>query len=577
MAPDWLKVSIGQCSDRGRKPENQDFYGVLVPEPPLLATKGIAIALADGISTSKVAAVAAECAVKAFLDDYYCTSATWSVKTAATRVINATNAWLHVQTRHGHREHDPDRGHVCTFDALVLHSTTAHIFHIGDARIHRLAGPTLEQLTEDHRVVASAEQSYLGRALGVNHDVEIDYHTHPIAPGDVFILTTDGVHAHLDPPAIARAIHAHAADLDAAAAQVVAQAQAAGSPDNLTVQIIRVEQTPAALASEAQDQARGLKLPPALSPGMVLDGYRIVRPLHASHRSHVHLAVDTETGALAALKTPSTDLSGDAAHLRRMMMEEWVARRLDSPHVLRAPPILRARQFLYVVTEYIEGPTLAQWMRDHPRPDLETVRGIIEQVALGLRAFHRKDMLHQDLRPENIIIDKTGTARIIDFGSVRVGGVSDSLLHVDAGAMLGTLQYAAPEYFIGEPGTRRSDRFSLGVIAYHMLTGALPYGADIAKARTRRAQRRLVYRPACLANDDLPSWVDGALQKAVRIDPADRYDALSEFLTDLRHPNDAFVTGNRGLLQRDPLRFWKLATLLLAVIALALLYRLASA
>src|SRR5207253_1735025 len=103
-------------------------------------------------------------------------------------------------------------------------------------------------------------------------------------------------------------------------------------------------------------------------------------------------------------------------------------------------------------------------MVDNPKPDLETVRGIVEQIAKGLRAFHRKEMLHQDVRPDNIMIDRTGTAKIIDFGSTKITGVAEiepSATHSD---MLGTLQYTAPEYFQGESGTPRSDLFSLGVI-----------------------------------------------------------------------------------------------------------------
>src|SRR5512140_1660946 len=162
-----LKISVGQHSDKGRKPINQDFHGVLVPDEPLLSLKGIAVVLADGISSSNVSQIASESAVKSFLTDYYCTSETWSVKTSAQRVIAATNSWLHSQTRQSQYLYDKDRGYVCTLSAMVIKSTTAHIFHIGDSRIYRLAGNALEQLTEDHRVVVSSEQSYLGRALGV--------------------------------------------------------------------------------------------------------------------------------------------------------------------------------------------------------------------------------------------------------------------------------------------------------------------------------------------------------------------------------------------------------------------------
>ena len=173
--PRELKISVGQYSDKGRKETNQDFHGVLIPAEPLLSLKGIAIVLADGISSSNVSRIAAESAVKGFLTDYYCTSESWSVRTSAQRVLEATNSWLHSQTRRSQYSYERDRGYVCTLSAIVLKSTTAHLFHVGDCRIYRLSGNSLEQLTNDHRVIISSEQSYLGRALGVNPQIEIDY------------------------------------------------------------------------------------------------------------------------------------------------------------------------------------------------------------------------------------------------------------------------------------------------------------------------------------------------------------------------------------------------------------------
>ena len=90
-----LQISTGQHSDKGRKPTNQDFHGILVPTEPLLSSKGIAVVLADGISSSSVSHIASESAVKSFLSDYYCTSESWSVKTSARRVLAATNSWLY--------------------------------------------------------------------------------------------------------------------------------------------------------------------------------------------------------------------------------------------------------------------------------------------------------------------------------------------------------------------------------------------------------------------------------------------------------------------------------------------------
>jgi len=255
-----------------------------------------------------------------------------------------------------------------------------------------------------------------------------------------------------------------------------------------------------------------------------------------------------ETQALVALKTPATDVHGDRDHLERFLMEEWIARRLNSPHVLKPVPRTRERRFLHVAMEYIEGQTLAQWMTDNPRPGLEKVRGIVEQIARGLQAFHRMEMLHQDLRPQNVMIDGTGTVKIIDFGSVSVAGMDEN-----ASRVLGTFQYTAPEYFVGDAGTERSDLYSLGVIAYQMLSGRLPYGAEAAQVRTRKAQRALRYKPL---PDDIPAWVDAALRKAVHPDPLQRYEVLSEFVHDLRHPNAALLRPT-PLAERNPTLFWK--------------------
>ena len=234
----------------------------------------------------------------------------------------------------------------------------------------------------------------------------------------------------------------------------------------------------------------------------------------------------------------------------------------------------RTRNFAYLVTEYIEGQTLAQWMLDHPRADVETVRQLVEQVATGLQAFHRQEMLHQDLRPENVMIDRDGTAKIIDFGSARVAGIDELPGAVEPPALLAAVQYAAPEFFLGEPGSRQSDVFSLGVIAYQMLSGRLPYGARMPQARTRAAQRRLTYQSVLDDAREIPAWIDAALRKAVHPEPGKRYEELSELVYDLRHPNNDFLTETRPpLLERDPVAFWKGVSLLLAVVIVILLWR----
>ncbi|MCG2634600.1 MAG: bifunctional protein-serine/threonine kinase/phosphatase [Gammaproteobacteria bacterium] len=569
-----LTVSTGQYSDRGRKQINQDFHGIHIPQEPLLTSKGVAIALADGISSSDVSQIASKTAVTGFLADYYCTSDAWSVRKSAQRVLVASNSWLHAQTQRSQHRYDKDRGYVCTLSALIIKSTTAHLFHVGDSRIYRVSGKTLEQLTEDHRFWVSQQESHLSRALGIHSQLELDYQSLQVEAGDIFFLATDGVYEFASPEFITQTIEQHRNDLDQAARAIADEAYRQGSGDNLTAQVVRVNELPSQDVNQIYNQLTTLPFPPILEARAIFDGYKIVRQVHASSRSHVYLALDEESNTQVILKTPSIDLRDDPAYLERFLMEEWIARRLNSPYILKPCQQTRKRNYLYIATEFVDGQTLAQWMIDNPTPDLETVREIVTQIAKGLTAFHRQEMLHQDLRPNNIMIDSTGTVKIIDFGATRVAGLLEIASPIERNNLLGTAQYSAPEYFLGEAGSTRSDLFSLGVITYQMLTGRLPYGTRVSQARTRSAQNALRYRSALHDEREIPAWIDQVIRKAVHPNPHRRYEELSEFVFDLRQPNREFLNRTRPpLMERNPLLFWKALCLILAMVIVLLLAR----
>ena len=554
-----LTVSIGGATNKGRKKINQDFLGSIIPKEPMLSSKGIVLAMADGISSSNVSQIASETAISSFLEDYYCTSDSWSVKNSAQKVIKSINSWLYSQTRNSPYRFDKDKGYVCTFSALILKSNTAHLFHSGDTRIYRLSGQQLEQLTEDHRRVVSVDVSYLTRALGINQTFDIDYQSQLLEQGDIYIIATDGVYDFLSNAQIANSIN-NAQSLDNAADAIISQALALGSDDNLSVQIVRIDNVPSYQLDEVH-QLTLLPLPPRLSPRMQFDGYEIIREIYISSRSHVFLARDNDTQQTLVIKTPSTELRTDKQYLERFMLEEWIAKRINNPHVVKAILPKRKRHYLYLVTEFIDGISLNQWMIDHPKPSLEQVRNIIEQTAKGLQAFHRQDMIHQDLRPANIMIDNTKTVKIIDFGSTFIAGVTDA---DNEEIMRGTIRYSAPEYFLGHLGTQASDLYSLGVITYQMLSGKFPYGREIAQANSVSAQRKLNYKSMINDNTELPLWIDDTLERALKIAPLKRYSVLSEFIHDLRQPNKLFLAKTKPpLMQRDPVMFWQWVSLIL--------------
>jgi len=565
-----VRISVGQFSDRGKKERNQDFYGVQMASGRQLQNKGVAAVIADGVSTSERGQEAACACVAGFLADYFSTPESWSVQKSVKQLLTALNAWLYAQ---GHSYREASRGLLSTLSALILKSTTAHVFHAGDSRIYRLRAGRIEPLMVDHKTWLAADRCYLSRALGADTTLEIDYRRLPLEVSDVFVFTTDGVHEFVADRDVARIVGSQPVNLDKAAEIICQAALANGSNDNVTCQILRIDELPAQQADEVYQQLTELPFPPALEPGMVLEGYRIVRELQSSRRTQLYLAEDLMSGLKVALKTPSVSFEDEPAYIEQFIQEEWVGRRLENPHVMKILAPRQPRRFLYSVAEYIDGRTLRQWLNDHSRSDLETARRIIEQIGKGLQAFHRLEMTHRDLKPENILIDANGTVKIIDFGSTRVAGIAEIAAPFARSNVLGTRNYLAPEHLLGEPGDQRSDLYALGVIAYEMLSGALPYGGVPERWQEGQRLPTLCYAPAANHRRDIPMWIDGALRKAVHPDPAQRYAELSEFLFDLRHPNRALSRpGSPPLLERHPVFFWKMIAGLLLLANLILLY-----
>lgn len=558
-----LSVSLGQASSHGPKDRNDDFFGALLPEGADRSIKGCAFALADGVSTSNVSREAAETCVKSFFNDYMAAPDSWTAKTAGAKVISAINAWLHAQTCHA-GEYDVDRGYTCTLTALILKGHTGHIFHVGDCRIWRVAGEALESLTTDHHARLDDNKTALSRAMGASHSVEVDYKTERLRVGDIFLMTTDGLHDVWDANRVAQAV-SQAVDLDVCAQKIVDEATTRAT-DNLTLQIIRIENLPPQNIATFDSHTAHLPWPKDFVPGDTIDGLTILRELHCTHRSHIYLAKHGDTRF--ALKVPATETREDDIALQRFVTEEWIARRINNPHVVSAPNTHHDRSAFYTLSTFLDGQTLRQWMTDTPDPTLQQVRDIVGQIIKGLRGFHRREMLHQDLRPENIMINADGHVTLIDFGSAYVSGVQETAPQRRQD-ILGTVQYAAPEYFAGESISWKADMFSLAVITYEMMTGRLPYGNDVAKVRSPKDRRSLRYRKT---GDGIPRWLDHCLHHALHPDPTKRPDALSEFEANLARPSIEYQRKGRApLMERNPVQFWQAISAVLAAVVILLL------
>jgi serine/threonine protein kinase len=277
------------------------------------------------------------------------------------------------------------------------------------------------------------------------------------------------------------------------------------------------------------------------------------------------------------MKTPSPNFEDDDAYIERFIMESWIGARLDCPNVARVIEQQRARSCLYYISEFVPGVPLSIWEEQNHLPQVQVVREISQQIITGLRAFHRKEILHQDLKPDNVMIDQHGRIKIVDFGSCRVAGFEEICGPIERDLILGTIDYSAPEYQLRLPAGTWSDLFSLGCILYFLLTGEHPYGPAFSKCRKLPDFDKLKYRPSYHFNPDIPVWVDGALENAVKVNPEDRYEAHSKFMADLTQPNPEFVERNRiPLMERNPLIFWKTLCGILAGIIVVLLLVLAN-
>lgn len=562
-----LKVSIGQYSTAGVKQQNQDFHGVYLPERHVLKQKGIACVIADGIGSSNVSHLAAETAVGSFLSDYYSTSDAWSTQTSAERVIRATNSWLYAQTQQSQGRFDKDRGYVCTLSALILKQQQAHVFHVGDSRIYRIRDHEIELLTHDHRVWLSSKEHYLSRALGADYRIEIDYRNIELKEKDIFLLMTDGVYEFVTDQQLLD-LTLIDADLNQLAKGLVEKALEQGSDDNLSFQVIRVEQLPELNQFHIQQD---YVFPQQLSKGEVFEGYVIDKILHQNHRSCLYLAYDTQQQPLV-IKTLGVDLQQDKYAVEQFQLEDWISKRLKHDNLMQCYPHNTEKKYLFQCYEYLQGETLAQWLHRQEKPlNLDEILPILQQTALALNAMHRLEMLHQDIRPKNIIVLNTESAmkiKLIDYGSTAVRGLVE-INPKNANRPLGTLAFMAPEYFIDHSPSVHSDQFSLAVMAYYLLTKQLPYGTDLARCNSLKQLKKVQYYSIRKYRPDLPIWLDKILGQALSIEPTHRFEALSELIHNLMHPSKELLNSKPpAIIERDPLRFWQISCTVLGLLFL---------
>lgn len=555
-----LKIRIASHTTAGIKSINEDAAACELPADEfLLASKGVMALVADGVSSAEAGKEASETAVSRFIEEYYNTPDTWSVARAGEKILSTLNLRLY---RKSHEFVTSTKGYLCTFSAVIVKSRTAHFFHVGDSRIflfrRSAEGPTLKQLTRDHAVMMGGDKPTLTRALGMDNRLNIDYGTAALKPGDMLLVTSDGVHDFLSEDAIVTALISGQKP-QVLVASLCARAEAAGSDDNISASLLIVDSLPEESLEDYHAKLTRLPFPPDLEPGEKLDGHRIDRVLFASARSQLYQVTDEVTGASYVMKTPSRNYEDDASYIDRFIQEEWIGKRIHSERVVKVVSAGRQKNFLYYLMEFVPGIGLDKWIAEHTPPSPKRAFALIKDIAEGLRAFHDNETVHQDLRPANIIVTPDERAVIVDFGSVYVAGVAEQQRPIVHDAALGTASYSDPLYIMGSNPGVQGDVYALATITYEMFTGHLPYGTQIEECRTAFDYSRLRYRDAAMFNPVVPIWFDAALKKGVAFELSERYRTVDELILDLQSPNPLFLQDEPVTASdASSLAFWKI-------------------
>ena len=558
-----VKASVGFASETGPRQRNEDFagavFGLELPEP----RRDVVAAIADGIGGAKGGRVAAETAVRGFLDGFCDLPETMEVRRAAARVLNALNGWIYSQ---GQRDAKL-AGMGCTFTALVLRGRVAHVLHVGDTRAYRLGGDRFTSLTIDHvREGGTGRSSILNRALGVETEVRLDYAAQPMARHDRFVLCSDGVHGILTAETIADILRERSASEDTARA-LVAAALRSGSTDNCTALVLDVVEVPTAESADIGAAIMQLPLIPVPVAGETIDGFVLKVLVSDGRYARLFGAVDEVEGGEVVLKFPKPQVASMATYRAAFVREAWVGARVHSPWVGRTIELPPGRQTcLYTVMPLYPGELLATRLARSPSVGLEEGRNIAIKLARGAAALHRAGIIHRDIKPDNVILEGDESLKLIDLGVVRVPGLED----FPPEDIPGTLGYMAPEMLAGEPGNEATDIYALGVTMFRAFTSEFPYGNPDATSPPHRN------RPTALSalRPDLPAWLQAALGRAIAIDPTERFRDMLEFAVEMETgPARAplAVRKPRTLYERSPLLFWQG---LAALLALALLFSL---
>ncbi|MNM86259.1 Serine/threonine-protein kinase PrkC [compost metagenome] len=404
-------------------------------------------------------------------------------------------------------------------------------------------------------------QHVLKRALGLDQHLQVDYLEGDLHAGECFVLLSDGVWASLSESQI-RAVLREQIDLQDAAHTLVSSAHHSGSQDNASALLVRIDQLGASNLGDSLAQLQQWPLPGPLRSGQSIDGWTVEQALSQSRQSLLYRVHDSQQHAWL-LKTLPEQRKDEPGALQSLLLEEWFLRRVAGRYFPEVHPASQRQHLYYLMREY-PGQTLEQlFARTGPLP-LADWQALAQQLLQAVGMLHRRNILHRDIKPQNLHLGDDGQLRLLDFGLAFCPGLSEDRAH----ELPGTPSFIAPEAFGGEPPSARQDLYSVGVTLFYLLTGHYPYGEIEAFQRPRFVQPTSAarYRP------DLPEWLEHNLNQALFADPQQRFETAEQWLLLLEQGERQHLSIRpRPLLEREPLKVWRGLALLSLLLNLILL------
>jgi serine/threonine protein kinase/tetratricopeptide (TPR) repeat protein len=287
-----------------------------------------------------------------------------------------------------------------------------------------------------------------------------------------------------------------------------------------------------------------------LTTGSTFAGrYQIIEELGKGGMGEVYKVLDKEVNAKIALKLIKPEIAADKKTIERFRNELKTARDISHKNICRMYDLNKEENSYYITMEYVEGQDLKGLIRQSRQLTVGTTISIAKQVCDGLAEAHRLDVVHRDLKPQNIMIDKEGNARIMDFGiarSLKAKGITGS------GVMIGTPEYMSPEQVEGKEVDQRSDIYSLGVILYEMVTGKVPFEGDTPFTIGVKHKSEAPKDPREF-NVQLPEDLSRVILRCMEKDKKERYQSAGEARSELTRIEKGIPSTERVLPKRKPL------------------------